>query len=193
MQTVDSPDQHTRKSPCDHRQVHYLVSTAAENLFFFFTLSPQHQLFGLSFWGLTSFDIILHCIPHHRHSEIAAKMAWFKKLALFIITVLPCTTAAPVVDTASQPVFETENRYIITLQNNLSPTEFRTHLSRISAVQYRNSLGRKGQSFAGIQNTYTVGDFRAYSGAFDEDTMQIIRNDSKASTRAPGCLPRSTF
>jgi oryzin len=107
-------------------------------------------------------------------------MAWFKQLALFLITALPCITAVPVTDTKDHTVISAEGRYIITLQNNLPPSEFRSHMSRVAAVQHRNSGGHR-HPYGGIHKTYAIGEFRAYSGSFDRDTIQIIRNDTRVS------------
>lgn len=130
-------------------------------------------------------------------------MAWFKKLALFLITVLPCVTAHPTVDSRHRPVFateglESEGQYIITLQNSLSPIEFRSHLSRVNAVQYRNSHDSNNHGSGGVHKTYAIGDYHAYSGTFDQDTIRAIWNDTKVSrathagelveSNAVGCL-----
>lgn len=106
-------------------------------------------------------------------------MAWFKQLALFLVTALPLITALPVND-ANDNSISAEGRYIVTLQNNIPPSELRSHMSRVAAVQYRNS-GNHKLPHIGIEKTYAIGDFRAYSGAFDRDTINEIRNDTRVS------------
>ncbi|KAH6609761.1 hypothetical protein Trco_003107 [Trichoderma cornu-damae] len=115
-------------------------------------------------------------------------MAWLQKLALLVVALLPCIAAVPIVNSKNHPDLLTEGKYIITLQDSLSPSEFKAHISRISAVQYRNSLGRKQQGYSGIQKTYAIGDFRAYAGAFDKDTIQAIRNDTKVAEVEPDAI-----
>ncbi|KAL6907162.1 peptidase S8/S53 domain-containing protein [Trichoderma evansii] len=110
-------------------------------------------------------------------------MAWFKQLALFLITVLPRIAALPVSD-ANHNSISAEGRYIITLQNNIPPSEFRSHMSRVAAIQYRNSGNHKFPHI-GIERTYSIGEFRAYSGAFDRDTIQMIRNDTRVAEIEP--------
>ncbi|KAM0259318.1 hypothetical protein ACHAQJ_003348 [Trichoderma viride] len=114
-------------------------------------------------------------------------MAWFKWLSLFLITALPCITAAPVTDTKDHTAINPEGRYIITLQNNLPPAEFRSHMSRVAAVQYRHSGGHR-QPHTGIRKTYAIGEFRAYSGVFDRDTIQMIRNDTRVAEIEPDVI-----
>ncbi|KAL7794470.1 subtilisin-like protein [Trichoderma ceciliae] len=116
-------------------------------------------------------------------------MAWFKRLALLVITTLPCIiSAVPVADTKDHPTLNAEGKYIITLQDSISVSEFRAHMSRVADVQNRNSHGRKQHEYAGIQKTYAIGDFRAYSGAFDKDTIQLIRNDTRVADIEPDAV-----
>lgn len=111
-------------------------------------------------------------------------MAWFKHLALFLIAALPRITALPVND-ANDNSISAEGRYIVTLQNDIPTTELRNHMSRVAAIQYRNS-GNHKLPHTGIEKSYAIGEFRAYVGAFDRDTLQMIRNDTRVSRIPPG-------
>ncbi|GFP56060.1 alkaline protease 1 [Trichoderma asperellum] len=112
-------------------------------------------------------------------------MAWFKQLALFLITALPRIAALPVND-ANDNSISAEGRYIVTLQNNIPPSEFRSHMSRVAAIQYRNSGNHKPH--VGIERTYAIGEFQAYSGAFDGDTLKMIRNDTRVAEIEPDAV-----
>ncbi|KAL7923737.1 peptidase S8/S53 domain-containing protein [Trichoderma austrokoningii] len=118
-------------------------------------------------------------------------MVWFKHLALFLLAALPHTTALPVKDVndvndVNDNFISAEGRYIVTLQNAIPTIELRNHMSRVAAIQYRNSGGHKLPN-TGIEKSFSIGDFRAYVGAFDHDTLQMIRND----TRVAGIEPDS--
>jgi hypothetical protein len=106
-------------------------------------------------------------------------MAWFKHLALVLLAALPRIAALPVIDDNDNSI-SVEGRYIITLQNNISTPDLRNHMSRVAAIQYRNSDNHMLPN-TGIEKSYAIGEFRAYVGAFDLDTLQMIRNDTRVS------------
>lgn len=120
-------------------------------------------------------------------------MVWIKHLALLLVAALPRIAALPVndatvsdatVNNASGNSISTEGRYIVTLQSNLPMPEIRNHMSRVAAIQYRNS-GNQKFPHTGIEKSYAIGDFRGYVGAFDLDTLQMIRNDTRVSRITP--------
>ncbi|EHK44933.1 hypothetical protein TRIATDRAFT_198568 [Trichoderma atroviride IMI 206040] len=116
-------------------------------------------------------------------------MAWFKHVALLLIAALPRITALPVNDAndandANENSISAEGRYIVTLQNNIPMPEVRNHMSRVAAIQYRNS-GNHKLPHTGIEKAYAIGEFRAYVGAFDLDTLQMIRNDTRVAEIEP--------
>ncbi|PTB68142.1 serine protease [Trichoderma citrinoviride] len=109
-------------------------------------------------------------------------MVWVKLLALIFMAVVPYTTASPEINPRFHTILsladlEYEDKYVVGLQNNLSPTDLKKHLLRVSAVQYRN----KNTTFeggTGVRKTYAIGDYRAYSAVLDRDTIKEIWNDT---------------
>lgn len=119
-------------------------------------------------------------------------MVWFKHLALLLVAALPHITALPVngvnnindVNDVKDNSISAEGRYIVTLQDNIPMPEVRNHMSRVAAIQYRNS-GNHKFPHTGIEKSYAIGEFHAYVGAFDLDTLQMIRNDTRVSRITP--------
>ncbi|KAM0519543.1 hypothetical protein ACHAPE_003719 [Trichoderma viride] len=125
-------------------------------------------------------------------------MAWFKHLALLLIAALPRIAALPVNDVNNVNVndvsvngnsISAEGRYIVTLQKNMPMPEVRNHMSRVAAIQYRNS-GNHRFPHTGIERLYAIGEFQAYVGAFDLDTLQMIRNDTRVAEIEPDTVVR---
>lgn len=118
-------------------------------------------------------------------------MAWFKSLALLLLTVTPYVTARPlkIVRGSSAldvEALEPEAKYIVTLHNNITPSEFKSHIAKINVTYHRNSLNDEQNRPSGVERTYAIGGYRAYSGVFDKDTIALLWNDTDVSiaTRA---------
>ncbi|KAL7913995.1 peptidase S8/S53 domain-containing protein [Trichoderma velutinum] len=110
-------------------------------------------------------------------------MAWFKTLALFLLTVTPYVTAHPLRSTREFSILdidalEPEAKYIVTLQRNITPSKFKTHITKINDTYHRNSLDDEQNRPSGVERTYAIGDYRAYSGVFDKDTIALLWNDT---------------
>ncbi|EHK27072.1 uncharacterized protein TRIVIDRAFT_33902 [Trichoderma virens Gv29-8] len=110
-------------------------------------------------------------------------MAWFKKLALLLITVSPCVTAYPFNKTGRRlalnlDALEPEAKYIVTLQKDLTPTQFKNHIAKVNGTYYRSSQDNKQSSPSGLERTYAIGGYRAYSGTFDKDTIASLWSDA---------------
>lgn len=123
-------------------------------------------------------------------------MAWLKKLALVLLAVVPYAAASPAISPRLRTILslddlEFEDKYIVTLKDNLSPTDLKKHILRVSAVQYRNKNSTL-EGGTGVKRTYAIGDYRAYSAVLDRDTVREISNDTVVSRwmsagRRPSC------
>ncbi|KAK4078108.1 uncharacterized protein Triagg1_3124 [Trichoderma aggressivum f. europaeum] len=118
-------------------------------------------------------------------------MAWFKNLALFFFAVTPYVTARPLktargCSALDVEALEPEAKYIVTLHSNISPSEFQSHIAKINVTYHRNSLNDEQNRPSGVERTYAIGGYRAYSGVFDKDTIAVLWNDTDVSmaTRA---------
>ncbi|PNP50688.1 hypothetical protein THARTR1_08706 [Trichoderma harzianum] len=110
-------------------------------------------------------------------------MAWFKTLALFLFSVTPCVTARPLksIREWSVPDFEAlepEAKYIVTLHKDITPSEFKSHIAKVNVTYHRNSLSDEQNRPSGVERTYAIGSYRAYSGVFDKDTIAVLWNDT---------------
>ncbi|KAL7936527.1 peptidase S8/S53 domain-containing protein [Trichoderma chlorosporum] len=107
-------------------------------------------------------------------------MASFKQLALLLLAVSPCVIASPPFNNARQgpiriPGLPTaEEKYIVTLEKNISPAQFKSHVEQVNATYRRNSINDEQNRPSGVERTYTIGDYRAYSGIFDKSTIESL-------------------
>jgi oryzin len=103
-------------------------------------------------------------------------MVGFKRVVLLYTAILPWTGASPVQSAAiEQEVveeFQTEDRYIITLKDGIGARDLHSHVGWVNGVHSR-SLNRR--SFAGVKETYSINRFHGYSGHFDSDTIEAIK------------------
>ncbi|KAJ0121901.1 lkaline serine protease alp1 [Diaporthe amygdali] len=104
-------------------------------------------------------------------------MYGLKKLALVAGALLPFVNAAPV---ASAPQARAiPSKYIVTLKDS---ADVESHLGWVKDVHAR-SLGRR--DLAGVEKTFNISDFNAYSGAFDDATIEEIKaSDAVAAVEA---------
>ncbi|KAL7953042.1 peptidase S8/S53 domain-containing protein [Trichoderma compactum] len=110
-------------------------------------------------------------------------MAWFKNVALFLFAVTPYVTARPLKTVRGCSVLdvealEPEAKYIVTLHNNITPSEFKSHIAKVNVTYHRNSLNDEQNRPSGVERTYAIGGYRAYSGVFDKDTIALLWNDT---------------
>lgn len=100
-------------------------------------------------------------------------MYGLKKLALVAGALLPFVNAAPV---ASAPQARAiPSKYIVTLKES---ADVESHLGWVKDVHAR-SLGRR--DLAGVEKTFNISDFNAYSGAFDDATIEEIKASDAVS------------
>lgn len=101
-------------------------------------------------------------------------MNTFKNVALLLAAALPLGTAAPAPAPVTVRQAETiPGKFIVTLNPGAAVTDtFESHLAWVSDVHAR-SLSRRDTT--GVEKTFNFSDFSAYSGAFDEATIEQIK------------------
>ena len=85
---------------------------------------------------------------------------------------LPGLLAAPVKPEETDNVIP--NRYIITLKDDIAAKDVSSHLSWVEDT-HKRSLTRR--DLGGVDNTYDIGNWHAYSGEFDEGTIAEIKDN----------------
>ncbi|GAB0132377.1 subtilisin-like protease [Epichloe bromicola] len=106
-------------------------------------------------------------------------MVSFRRLAtLLVAALLPLGHASPLPETRAASVVE--GKYIVTLKDDISAAALGGHMNWVRDV-HENSLGRRQLSFAGVEKTFGVGNFNAYAGHFDADTLERIRNSPEVA------------
>lgn len=94
-------------------------------------------------------------------------MASLRNLALFLGAFLPAALAAPTKrDDAVVP-----GKYIVTLKADAG-VEVESHLNWVADV-HRRSLSKRDT--AGVENTFNISTWNAYSGEFDKATLEEIK------------------
>ncbi|KAH7015500.1 peptidase S8/S53 domain-containing protein [Ilyonectria destructans] len=94
-------------------------------------------------------------------------MANLRNLALFLGAFLPAALAAPTKrDDAVVP-----GKYIVTLKPDAG-VEVESHLNWVADV-HRRSLSKRDT--AGVENTFNISTWNAYSGEFDKATLEEIK------------------
>jgi oryzin len=111
-------------------------------------------------------------------------MASFRLLATTLVGILP-VLALPVLDSRAANVVP--GSYIITLKQGITRRDVDSHLSWVDDVHAR-SLTRRDTT--GVNKLFTISDsFRAYSGSFDESTIQQIEASDQVSSH--GTFPET--
>ncbi|ROT38191.1 alkaline proteinase [Sodiomyces alkalinus F11] len=105
-------------------------------------------------------------------------MVGFRKLAVLAGLLAPFGAAAPV---ESAPV-DIDHKFIITLKSNISEADIQSHLSWVEQV-HKRSLGRR--DLAGLEKTFNIADFHAYSGTFDDETIDELKNNPEVVSIEP--------
>lgn len=67
------------------------------------------------------------------------------------------------------------NRYIITLKSDIQEPEVQTHLNWVKDVHSKRKIFRR--DITGVEKTYDIGNFHAYAGGFDAETIAVIKNN----------------
>lgn len=114
-------------------------------------------------------------------------MVNFKNLAILAAALLPVGLAAPVQQEQQERREEagwgtvgstTLNTYIVTLKDGLEKRDIDSHLEWLGNVQAR-SLNKR--DFPGVDKHFDIDDFHAYSGKFDAETIEQIKNSPEVS------------
>ncbi|TWU76115.1 Basic amino-acid permease [Metarhizium rileyi] len=99
----------------------------------------------------------------------------FRNLVSLLVAALPLGIATPLPNGAASLVLD---KYIVTLKDGITASDFNVHMNWVRDV-HRISLLRRGRrNLRGVERTYAVGNFNAYAGHFDEETLEIIKNSA---------------
>ncbi|KID89630.1 subtilisin-like protease [Metarhizium guizhouense ARSEF 977] len=104
------------------------------------------------------------------------------KIFTAIIIALSLGAAAPAQGNAPSPL---EDAYIVTLKQGISSRHVESHVNWARAM-HDASLGRRALDLPGVEKTYDLGTFHAYSGSFNQDTIRKI-------TDSPELIPLASI
>ncbi|KYK58121.1 Peptidase S8 [Drechmeria coniospora] len=107
-------------------------------------------------------------------------MVGVKTVAALLLAALPFGTSSPVPVAAPGG----SNKYIVKLKDGIRSRELATHLEWVNDVHAR-SIGRRHLDLSGLDKKFEIGNFNAYSGAFDDATIEEIRNKPEVSYVEP--------
>ncbi|CBF81670.1 hypothetical protein AN5558.2 [Aspergillus nidulans FGSC A4] len=103
----------------------------------------------------------------------------FKRSLLLLGALLPAVFGAPV--EPRRAAEKVPGKYIVTFKSGLNVDQIDAHTSWASNVHKRN-LERRGlaerDQYSGIEKNYKINKFAAYSGSFDDATIEEIRNSA---------------
>jgi hypothetical protein len=105
-------------------------------------------------------------------------MTSIRRLALFLGALLPVALAAPANLRVKREEAAVPGKYIITLKSDASASKVESHLNWVGDV-HRRSLSKRDT--AGVENTYNISTWNAYSGEFDEETIKEIENSPEVT------------
>ncbi|OAR02723.1 hypothetical protein LLEC1_03346 [Akanthomyces lecanii] len=90
--------------------------------------------------------------------------------ALFAVTCASAIPGAAGIENSSRA-----ETFIVLLKKGISTRSVDSHIASVHAL-HMNSLGRRELSLPGVKDVFSIGNFQAYSGSFDEETLQKIRD-----------------
>ncbi|KAL4808300.1 alkaline protease 1 [Aspergillus unguis] len=103
----------------------------------------------------------------------------FKRTILLLGALLPAVFGAPIIE--ARRTEKLPGKYIVTFKSGLQAEEIDAHTTWASNVHKRN-LERRGlterDQYSGIEKNYKINKFAAYSGSFDDATIEEIRNNA---------------
>ncbi|KAK1992787.1 subtilase [Colletotrichum falcatum] len=108
-------------------------------------------------------------------------MASLRRLAVAIGALLPAVLAAPAAVNRRDGPEAVPGKYIITLKEDAAAS-VDSHLTWVADV-HRRSLGRRNT--AGVENTFNISTWNAYSGEFDEATIEAIKASPEVAVVEP--------
>lgn len=101
------------------------------------------------------------------------------KMMLIYFAIFWAVHAAQLLDIDSQGVIP--GAYIVVMKNRVSSLEFSSHVRWLKRTHRRNLAKRGTQFTEGLGTTWDIAGWQAYSGSFDEDTIQEILNHENVS------------
>ncbi|EFQ30175.1 subtilase [Colletotrichum graminicola] len=108
-------------------------------------------------------------------------MANLRRLALAIAALLPAVLAAPAALNRRDEPAAAPGKYIITLKEDAA-VNVDSHLNWVADV-HRRSLGKRNT--AGVENKFNISTWNAYSGEFDEATIEAIKASPEVAVVEP--------
>ncbi|KKK25089.1 hypothetical protein P175DRAFT_0495699 [Aspergillus ochraceoroseus IBT 24754] len=100
-----------------------------------------------------------------------------KRGILLLGALLPAVFAAPILE-ARRPAEKLPGKYIVTFKSGLEAAHIEAHTTWATNVHKRN-LERRDQAdhdvYSGVEKNFGIGNFAAYSGSFDDATIEEIR------------------
>ncbi|KAK1540836.1 alkaline protease [Colletotrichum paranaense] len=90
--------------------------------------------------------------------------------------------ASPLIAKVSSEGTIIPDKYIVRVASGTHDIDFESHLSWVTNV-HKRSLSRR--STTGVEKTFSVGDFKAYAGEFDSETIAEIEKDGYAVSIEP--------
>ncbi|KAK1981486.1 subtilase [Colletotrichum cereale] len=108
-------------------------------------------------------------------------MANLRRLALAIGALLPAVLAAPAALNRRDEPAAVPGKYIITLKEDAA-ANVDSHLSWVADV-HRRSLGKRAT--AGVENKFNISNWNAYSGEFDDATIEEIKASPEVAVVEP--------
>ncbi|KAF4913009.1 Alkaline proteinase [Colletotrichum viniferum] len=107
-------------------------------------------------------------------------MTNFRRLALAVGALLPVVLAAPAAIKRDEPKFA-PGKYIVTLKEDAA-ANVDSHLTWVADV-HRRSLGKRDT--VGVENKFNISNWNAYSGEFDEATIEEIKKSPEVALVEP--------
>ncbi|KAK9769876.1 hypothetical protein AB5N19_00597 [Seiridium cardinale] len=107
-----------------------------------------------------------------------------KKLAFSICAILPCISALPVSDNNND---NAATKYIVTLKRGLSDVDTASHMAFVRGA-HGQSLSRRGLTNLheeGVRKEFHINTHRSYSGIFDTETINALRDHDSVSSVDP--------
>lgn len=102
-------------------------------------------------------------------------MQFFTRLAALTAVAAPFLTgAAPISSRAADEVIP--GKYIIQLKPDTDVASIAAHHNKVRSIYARN-LARRSESdeSVGVEREFQIGDFKAYSGSFDDATIEELK------------------
>ncbi|KXH69271.1 subtilase [Colletotrichum salicis] len=108
-------------------------------------------------------------------------MASLRRLALAVGALLPAVLAAPAaVNRRAEPA-AAPGKYIVTLKESAAAS-VESHLNWVADV-HKRSLSKRDT--VGVENTFNISNWNAYSGEFDEATIEEIKASADVAVVEP--------